>query len=169
MGRNRTVTETLSLKEDLGQDGEKAEKKNGEKNGTNGDAKEFDTLELRNRTVTETLSPVADLGQDKKEENGTASNGKKAEDAEKFDKLELRNRTVTETLSPVEDLGQDKKKDNEDEPDAKKQKFDTLSLRNRDVTETLFPFLISSLSTTETRINHKNNIAAILHSLKRVF
>ena len=44
------MTETLSLKEDLGQDGEKAEKNgNGEKNGTNGDAKEFDTLELRNR------------------------------------------------------------------------------------------------------------------------
>ena len=42
------MTETLSLKEDLGQDGEKSEK-NGEKNGTNGDAKEFDTLELRNR------------------------------------------------------------------------------------------------------------------------
>ena len=109
--------------------------------------------------MTETLSPVADLGQDKKEENGTASNGKKAEDEEKYDTLELRNRsnknhktskmvqkwcwnpknrTVTETLSPVEDLGQDKK-DNEDEPDAKKQKFDTLSLRNRDVTETLSP------------------------------
>ena len=44
------------------------------------------------RTVTETLSPVADLGQDKKEENGTASNGKKAEDEEKYDTLELRNR-----------------------------------------------------------------------------
>merc|ERR1712212_719805 len=96
------------------------------------------TLELRNRTVTETLSPVADLGQDKKEENGTASNGKKADDEGKYDTLELRNRTVTEMLSPVEDLGQDKK-DNEDEPDAKKQKFDTLSLRNRDVTETLSP------------------------------
>ena len=40
----RTVTETLSLKDDLGQDAEKPEK-----NGTNGDAKEFDTLELRNR------------------------------------------------------------------------------------------------------------------------
>ena len=39
------MTETLSLKEDLGQDAEKDEKKN----GTNGDAKEFDTLELRNR------------------------------------------------------------------------------------------------------------------------
>merc|ERR1712025_1459595 len=113
-------------------------KKNGE-NGTNGDAKEFDTLELRNRTVTETLSPVADLGQDKKKEENGTSNGKKAEDeAEKYDTLELRNRTVTETLSPVEDFGQDKK-DNEDEPDAKKQKFDTLSLRNRDVTETLSP------------------------------
>ena len=45
------------------------------------------------RTVTETLSPVADLGQEKKEENGTASNGKKAEDEEKFDTLELRNRS----------------------------------------------------------------------------
>ena len=97
---------------------------------------------------------------------------------------ETKNRTVTETLSPVADLGQDKK-DNEDEPDAKKQKFDTLSLRNRDVTETLSPlenwtknfpfpyfflFPISSLSTTETkRRNHKNNIAAMLHCLKRVF
>ena len=45
------------------------------------------------RTVTETLSPVADLGQEKKEENGTASNGKKAGDEEKFDTLELRNRS----------------------------------------------------------------------------
>ena len=45
------------------------------------------------RTVTETLSPVADLGQDKKEENGTASNGKKAVDEEKYDTLELRNRS----------------------------------------------------------------------------
>ena len=44
--------------------------------------------------MTETLSPVADLGQDKKEENGTASNGKKADDdKEKYDKLELRNRS----------------------------------------------------------------------------
>ena len=45
------------------------------------------------RTVTETLSPVADLGQDKKEENGTASNGKKADDEGKYDTLELRNRS----------------------------------------------------------------------------
>ena len=44
--------------------------------------------------MTETLSPVADLGQDKKEENGTASNGKKADDDEgKYDTLELRNRS----------------------------------------------------------------------------
>ena len=43
--------------------------------------------------MTETLSPVADLGQDKKEENGTASNGKKAGDEEKYDTLELRNRS----------------------------------------------------------------------------
>ena len=43
--------------------------------------------------MTETLSPVADLGQDKKEENGTASNGKKAVDEEKYDTLELRNRS----------------------------------------------------------------------------
>ena len=42
--------------------------------------------------MTETLSPVADLGQEKKEENGTASNGKKEGDEEKFDTLELRNR-----------------------------------------------------------------------------
>ena len=43
------MTETLSLKEDLGQDAAKPEK-NGENgtNGTNG-AQEFDTLELRNR------------------------------------------------------------------------------------------------------------------------
>ena len=43
--------------------------------------------------MTETLSPVADLGQDKKEENETASNGKKADDEGKYDTLELRNRS----------------------------------------------------------------------------
>lgn len=48
--RSRTVTETLSPVEDLGQDKEEEEK--------------FDTLELRNRSVTETLSKLEDLGQD---------------------------------------------------------------------------------------------------------
>ena len=43
----RTVTETLSLKDDLGQDAKEKPEQNGEK-GTNG-AQEFDTLELRNR------------------------------------------------------------------------------------------------------------------------
>merc|ERR1712107_611275 len=80
----RTVTETLSLKDDLGQDAkEKPEK--------------YDTLELRNRTVTETLSPVADLGQDKKD-NEDEPDAKK----QKFDTLSLRNRDVTETFSPLD-------------------------------------------------------------------
>merc|ERR1712130_728981 len=43
--RNRTVTETLSPLEDLGQDPPAKKQK-------------YDTLELRNRDVTETLSPI---------------------------------------------------------------------------------------------------------------
>merc|ERR1711862_354016 len=82
--RNRTVTETLSPVEDLGQN-----KK--EENGKEQDKEKYDTLTLRNRTVTETLSEVKDFGQDAPE--------KKEE--EKYDKLELRNRTVTETESLV--------------------------------------------------------------------
>merc|ERR1712233_50313 len=54
--RNRTVTETLSPVEDLGQD-----KK--EENGKEEDKEKYDTLTLRNRTVTETLSEVKDFGQ----------------------------------------------------------------------------------------------------------
>eukprot|EP00090_Calanus_glacialis_P046970 TRINITY_DN9493_c0_g1_i2.p1 TRINITY_DN9493_c0_g1~~TRINITY_DN9493_c0_g1_i2.p1 ORF type:complete len:1298 (-),score=490.68 TRINITY_DN9493_c0_g1_i2:114-4007(-) len=55
--RNRTVTETLSLVSDLGQEEEKTEPE-GEK---------FDTLELRNRTVTETLSLTDNFGKGEKE------------------------------------------------------------------------------------------------------
>merc|ERR1712130_364634 len=137
--RNRTVTETLSPVEDLGQDKKeengKEEDKNGsskdDKNGNEAEAEadKFDKLELRNRTVTETLSLVSDLGQD----------APKKKEEEKFDKLELRNRTVTETESLVSDFGKNQKNDDNDEPEAKKKKFDTLSLRNRDVTETLSP------------------------------
>merc|ERR1712244_162971 len=140
--RNRTVTETLSPVEDLGQD--KKEKASDEdqgpetKNGVhssngNGDEK-YDKLELRNRTVTETLSLVKDLGQDNKEEEKAEEEG-----GEKFDKLELGNRTVTETMSLVSDFGKNEKEEDDEEPVTKKQKFDTLSLRNRDVTETLSP------------------------------
>merc|ERR1712176_137562 len=137
--RNRTVTETLSPVEDLGQDKkEKAsdedqgpETKNGDHSANgNGDEK-YDKLELRNRTVTETLSLVKDLGQDNKEEE-------KAEE-EGGEKFELRNRTVTETMSLVSDFGKNEKEEDDEEPVTKKQKFDTLSLRNRDVTETLSP------------------------------
>merc|ERR1712037_538221 len=90
--RNRTVTETLSPVEDLGQDNkeeEKAEEEGGEK---------FDKLELRNRTVTETMSLVSDLGKNEKEEDDEEPVTKK----QKFDTLSLRNRDVTETLSPLE-------------------------------------------------------------------
>jgi len=139
--RNRTVTETLSPVEDLGQDKKENAEENGkETNKENGDDKvngedeKYDKLELRNRTVTETLSLVKDLGQDKKEEEETEEEG-----GEKFDKLELRNRTVTETMSLVSDFGKNEKEEEEEEPVTKKQKFDTLSLRNRDVTETLSP------------------------------
>merc|ERR1712110_401475 len=76
--RNRTVTETLSPVEDLGQDKKETAEENGkETNKENGDDKvngedeKYDKLELRNRTVTETLSLVKDLGQDKKEEEET--------------------------------------------------------------------------------------------------
>merc|ERR1712029_477621 len=85
--RNRTVTETLSPVEDLGQN-----KK--EENGKEQDKEKYDTLTLRNRTVTETLSEVKDFGQNKEEEdkNGSSKddkNGNEAEaEAEKFDKLE---------------------------------------------------------------------------------
>merc|ERR1712154_559221 len=112
--RNRTVTETLSPVEDLGQD--KKEKASDEDQGT------------------ETLSLVKDLGQDNKEEEKAEEEG-----GEKFDKLELRNRTVTETMSLVSDFGKNEKEEDDEEPVTKKQKFDTLSLRNRDVTETLSP------------------------------
>ena len=130
--RNRTVTETMSLVKDLGQDKEEeADGAAAEVAAENGG--QFDKLELRSRTVTETLSLVADLGQDKKEEEEEKSNG------EEFDKLELRGRTVTETLSRVEDFGQNQEAEEAEEPGAKKQKFDTLSLRGREVTETLSP------------------------------
>ena len=90
--RNRTVTETLSLVKDLGQDNkeeEKAEEEGGEK---------FDKLELRNRTVTETMSLVSDFGKNEKEDDDEEPVTKK----QKFDTLSLRNRDVTETLSPLE-------------------------------------------------------------------
>ena len=136
--RNRTVTETMSLVKELGQDKEEEEEAEAEGAAAEVTAEnggQFDKLELRSRTVTETLSLVADLGQDKKEEE-EKSNG------EEFDKLELRGRTVTETLSRVEDFGQNqeaKEAEEGGEPGAKKQKFDTLSLRGREVTETLSP------------------------------
>lgn len=50
--RSRTVTETLSPLEDLGQDKEE---------------EKYDTLELRNRSVTETFSKLEDIGQDSEE------------------------------------------------------------------------------------------------------
>ena len=93
--RNRTVTETLSPVEDLGQD-KKQEEVNG--NGKEENGEKFDKLELRNRTVTETMSLVADLGQEKKEDDIDEPESKK----QKFDTLSLRNRDVTETLSPID-------------------------------------------------------------------
>merc|ERR1711915_965712 len=71
--RNRTVTETLSPVEDLGQDKKEKAEDSSDK---------FDKLELRNRTVTETLSLVEDFGteakaEEKTEENGDAENGKR--------------------------------------------------------------------------------------------
>ena len=120
--RGRSVTETLSPLEDLGQDKQVCgemfvffyeliydfqEDTNG---ATNGNDEKYDKLELRNRTVTETMSLVKDLGQDKEEEeeaDGAAAEVA-AENGGQFDKLELRSRTVTETLSLVADLGQDK-------------------------------------------------------------
>merc|ERR1712025_713842 len=78
--RNRTVTETLSPVEDLGQDKEEDDEK-----------AKYDTLHLRDRVITETLSPVEDLGQDPPAKK------------QKYDTLELRNRDVTETLSPMDD------------------------------------------------------------------
>merc|ERR1711936_1065141 len=63
--RNRTVTETLSPIEDLGQN-----VKESSEEGSEEDEEEdtYDTLSLRKRDVTEIFSPVADLGQDKPEE-----------------------------------------------------------------------------------------------------
>merc|ERR1712227_1117370 len=94
--RNRTVTETLSPVEDLGQD-----KKEKAEDSTD----KFDKLELRNRTVTETLSLVEDFGTEAKPDDKTEKNQEDDEEPkkeeEKFDKLELRNRTVTETMSLV--------------------------------------------------------------------
>merc|ERR1712227_66592 len=95
--RSRTVTETLSPVEDLGQDKkEKAsdedqgpETKNGDHSANgNGDEK-YDKLELRNRTVTETMSLVSDFGKNEKEEDDEEPVTKK----QKFDTLSLRNRT----------------------------------------------------------------------------
>ena len=90
--RNRTVTETLSLVKDLGQD-KKEEEETEEEGG-----EKFDKLELRNRTVTETMSLVSDFGKNEKEEEEEEPVTKK----QKFDTLSLRNRDVTETLSPLE-------------------------------------------------------------------
>merc|ERR1711936_1011891 len=106
--RNRTVTETLSPLEDLGQ--EKKVEENVATNGTAEDGEKYDKLVLRNRTVTETLSKVEDFGQNGTEENGKEKEDEteekeKEEDGEKHDKLVLRNRTVEETLSLVETLG----------------------------------------------------------------
>merc|ERR1719282_98863 len=74
--RNRTVTETLSPVEDLGQDKPETEEKQDE-------SEKYDKLELRNRTVTETMSLVADLGQEKKEDDIDEPESKK----QKFDTL----------------------------------------------------------------------------------
>merc|ERR1711953_613567 len=125
--RNRTVTETLSPVEDLGQES-KAEE-NGVANGNAEEEEKYDKLVLRNRSVTETLSKVEDFGQN--QENGHGENGNKGEEEE----------GVEETLSLVEDFGKNQKEEEttEEEPEAKKAKFDTLALRNRDVTETLSP------------------------------
>ena len=66
--RNRTITETLSSVDDLGQD-PKQENINGntdeecDKENGNEKKEEYDKLELRNREVTETLSPLDNLGQ----------------------------------------------------------------------------------------------------------
>merc|ERR1711963_85557 len=67
--RNRTVTETLSPVEDLGQ--EKKVEENGTSNGAAEDGEEYDKLVLRNRTVEETLSLVEDFGKNEKEEDTT--------------------------------------------------------------------------------------------------
>merc|ERR1712073_48988 len=91
--RNRTVTETLSPLEDLGQE-TKAEE-NGVANGSVVEEEKYDKLVLRNRTVTETMSKVEDFGQN--QENGheeKEGNEEEEEEGEKYDKLELRNRTV---------------------------------------------------------------------------
>merc|ERR1712025_998664 len=87
--RNRTVTETLSPVENLGQES-KAEE-NGE------EEEKYDKLVLRNRSVTETMSKVEDFGQNQEnghEEKGEEEEGEEEAEEEKYDKLELRNRTV---------------------------------------------------------------------------
>ena len=91
--RNRTVTETLSLVKDLGQD------KNEEEETKEEGGEKFDKLELRNRTVTETMSLVSDFGKNEKEEE---EEDEPVTKKQKFDTLSLRNRDVTETLSPLE-------------------------------------------------------------------
>merc|ERR1712025_110128 len=88
--RNRTVTETLSTVEDLGQDRENEKKSSPVKSKDPEKEEEYDTLHLRDRVITETLSPVEDLGQ--------TPPAKK----QKYDTLELRTRDVTETLSPMD-------------------------------------------------------------------
>ena len=157
--RNRTVTETLSPLEDLGQETKVRKldnlsqsglelswqaEENGVANGSVEEEEKYDKLVLRNRTVTETMSKVEDFGQNQEnghEEKEGNEEEEEEEEGEKYDKLELRNRTVEETLSLVEDFGKNQKDEEttEEEPDAKKPKFDTLALRNRDVTETLSP------------------------------
>ena len=88
--RGRSVTETLSPLEDLGQDKQ-----------VGGDIVVFGRNVLR-RT------------DDFQENTNGATNG----NDEKYDKLELRNRTVTETMSLVKDLGQDKEEEEEEEEAA---------------------------------------------------
>merc|ERR1719340_585836 len=78
--RGRSVTETLSPLEDLGQDNK--EDTNG---ATNGNDEKYDKLELRNRTVTETMSLVKDLGQDKDKEEEEADAEVAAENGGQFD------------------------------------------------------------------------------------
>merc|ERR1712098_518976 len=88
--RNRTVTETLSPVEDLGQDRESEKESSPVKSKNPEKEEEYDTLHLRDRVITETLSPVEDFGQ--------TPPAKK----QKYDTSELRNRDVTETLSPMD-------------------------------------------------------------------
>merc|ERR1711874_157967 len=96
--RNRTVTETLSPLEDLGQ--EKKVEENGATNGTAEDGEKHDKLVLRNRTVKETLSLVEDFGKNQENEDKTEDESESKK--QKFDTLSLRTRDVTETLSPID-------------------------------------------------------------------